>query len=91
MRKIGINHGSYKGIPEDELPMVWERYYKSSSFHKRAPLGTGLGLSIVKNILALHKARFGVRSRVGSGSCFWFELAVSDRAEYERDGANPST
>ena len=66
------------GIPEEELPMIWERYYKSSSFHKRAPLGTGLGLSIVKNILALHKARFGVRSRVGSGSCFWFELEVAD-------------
>lgn len=64
------------GIPEEELPMIWERYYKSSSFHKRAPLGTGLGLSIVKNILALHKSRFGVRSRVGAGSTFWFELPV---------------
>ena len=68
---------SGEGIPESELPMIWERYYKSSSFHKRAHLGTGLGLSIVKNILALHKARFGVRSRVGKGSCFWFELAVT--------------
>jgi len=72
---------SGEGIPEQELPMVWERYYKSSSFHKRAPLGTGLGLSIVKSILALHKAKFGVRSRVGSGSCFWFELEVSESGE----------
>lgn len=75
------------GIPEEELPMIWERYYKSSSFHKRAPLGTGLGLSIVKNILALHKSRFGVRSRVGAGSTFWFELPVvgecqPDQASY---------
>lgn len=73
------------GIPEEELPMIWERYYKSSSFHKRAPLGTGLGLSIVKNILALHKSRFGVRSRVGAGSTFWFELPVVD----ERESGNP--
>lgn len=78
---------SGEGIPEEELPMVWERYYKSSSFHKRAPLGTGLGLSIVKNILALHKARFGVRSRVGNGSCFWFELAVSENGETVQEDA----
>ena len=62
------------GIPEDELPMIWDRYYKQASFHKRAVLGTGLGLSIVKNILVSHKARFGVRSRAGEGSTFWFEL-----------------
>ena len=67
---------SGEGIPKEELPMIWERYYKSSSHHKRAPLGSGLGLSIVKNILALHKAKFGVKSRVGHGSTFWFELPV---------------
>ena len=64
------------GIPEADLPMIWERYYKSNSFHKRAALGTGLGLSIVKNILVSHKARFGVRSKAGEGSTFWFELKV---------------
>ena len=67
------------GIPESELPLIWERYYKANEFHKRSQMGTGLGLSIVKNILALHKARFGVRSKVGYGSTFWFELpAVFD-------------
>ncbi len=80
---------SGEGIPESELPMIWERYYKSSSFHKRAHLGTGLGLSIVKNILALHKAKFGVRSRVGKGSCFWFELEVTGVSEKpSTDGKN---
>ena len=69
---------SGSGIPEDELPMIWERYYKSRSFHKRAALGTGLGLSIVKNILVSHKARFGVRSRAGEGSTFWFELPTHE-------------
>lgn len=65
------------GIPEAELPLIWERYYKSNEFHKRSQMGTGLGLSIVKNILALHKAKFGVRSKVGKGSTFWFELSVA--------------
>lgn len=71
------------GIPEEELPLVWERYYKVNDFHKRANMGTGLGLSIVKNILLLHGAQFGVRSRVGQGSCFWFKLAVVNNAAGE--------
>lgn len=62
------------GIPEDELPLIWDRYYKSKEFHRRTGAGTGLGLSIVKNILILHGAEFGVRSRKGEGSTFWFEL-----------------
>jgi signal transduction histidine kinase len=69
---------SGSGIPEEELPMIWERYYKSNAFHKRVALGTGLGLSIVKNILVSHKARFGVRSRTGEGSTFWFELPTHE-------------
>lgn len=65
------------GIPKDQLPLVWERYYKVHDFHKRANMGTGLGLSIVKNILVLHGARFGVQSQVGKGSEFWFALPAA--------------
>ena len=65
------------GIPEEDLPLVWERYYKVNDFHKRANMGTGLGLSIVKNILLLHQANFGVQSQVGRGSCFWFRLKLA--------------
>ncbi len=64
------------GIAEEDLPLVWERYYKVNDFHKRANVGTGLGLSIVKNILLLHGARFGVKSKLGQGSCFWFSLPI---------------
>ena len=70
------------GIPEADLPFIWERYYKANEFHRRLQMGTGLGLSIVKNILALHGARFGVMSRVGHGSTFWFELQTV------KDGGN---
>ena len=69
-----IDHGI--GIPEDKLPLVWERYYKVHDYHKRANMGTGLGLSIVKNILVLANARFGVQSTPGAGSRFWFTLPV---------------
>lgn len=74
---------SGRGIPEDELPLIWERYYRSNDFHKRSVTGSGLGLSIVKSILASHKARFGVRSLVGHGSTFWFELPVAETEKNE--------
>ncbi len=62
------------GIPPEQLPLIWERYYKAGDFHKRGKVGTGLGLSIVKNILVMHNAHFGVSSEVGVGSTFWFEF-----------------
>ena len=65
-----------EGISEENLPLVWDRYYKIDKVHKRAILGTGLGLSIVKNILLLHNSRFGVSSEIGKGSTFWFELKI---------------
>jgi signal transduction histidine kinase len=66
------------GISSEDLPLVWERYYKVNDFHKRANMGTGLGLSIVKNILLLHGAEFGVNSRPGQGSNFWFKLKTTE-------------
>lgn len=65
------DHG--EGISEAELPRIWERYYKAKE-HVRDKAGTGLGLSIVKGILDMHAARYGVESRLGQGSTFWFEL-----------------
>lgn len=66
------DHGA--GIPKEELPHIWERYYRSSETHKRSIVGSGLGLSIVKNILLEHKSNFGVKSILGKGSTFYFEL-----------------
>ena len=67
-----IDHG--EGIPPEKLDYIWDRYYKVDKEHKRGVIGTGLGLSIVKNILSLHKATYGVKSKVGAGSIFWFEI-----------------
>ena len=67
-----IDYG--EGIAEENLPYIWERYYKVDKNHKRAVMGTGLGLSIVKSILELHHARYGVESKEGVGTKFWFEL-----------------
>ncbi len=68
------DHG--EGIPADKLPYIWERYYKVDKEHRRGVIGSGLGLSIVKSILDAHNARYGVRSTLGKGSTFWFEIAL---------------
>lgn len=66
------DHG--KGIAQEELAFIWDRYYKVDKTHKRAVIGTGLGLSIVKNVLDMHGADYGVTSQEGVGSTFWFEI-----------------
>lgn len=63
-----------EGIAEENLPYIWDRYYKVDKTHKRAAIGTGLGLSIVQNILKAHHATYGVISERGKGSTFWFEM-----------------
>lgn len=68
------DHGC--GIAADELPLIWDRYYRANAAHKRAVVGSGLGLSIAKRILEAHGASFGVESEIGRGSSFWFELSV---------------
>lgn len=72
------------GIKPEELPHVWDRYYKTSTNYVRPTSGTGLGLAIVKEILTLHHCNYGVDSKVGKGSTFWFEL---DAAKKEKDKA----
>ena len=70
-----------EGISEEMLPLIWDRYYKIDKAHKRAAIGTGLGLSIVKSILDMHGAEYGVESKLGKGSTFWFQLTLEKNIE----------
>lgn len=76
---------SGKGISEEEIETIWDRYYRSSETHKRPVKGTGLGLSIVKGILSSHGYPFGVISEVGKGSCFWAEFFPPPAYEEETE------
>lgn len=62
------------GINSDDLPYIWDRYYKIDKQFVRKHESTGLGLAIVKAILDTHKAKYGVESIKGKGSMFYFEL-----------------
>lgn len=61
-----------KGIKKEDIPFIWDKYYKNKKEHKRNKIGTGLGLSIVKNILTIHNYEFGVNSKKDKGSNFYF-------------------
>ena len=63
------------GISPEDLPHIWERYYKG----KHAETGTGLGLFICKFIVESHGGTIGVESEAGKGTAFTFTLpAASD-------------
>ncbi|MBR5641610.1 MAG: HAMP domain-containing histidine kinase [Firmicutes bacterium] len=66
------------GIAEEDLPNIWNRYERASTRGARSKQGTGLGLSITKEILDRHGAKYGVESKVGEGSTFWFALPLID-------------
>jgi len=62
------------GIPESDLPRIFERFYRVDKNRSREMGGSGLGLSIVKHILELHNTKINVTSRLNEGSTFEFTL-----------------
>lgn len=62
-----------KGIPKEEIKIIWDKYYHNKKKHKRNEYGSGIGLSIVKNILQNHNFKYGVNSS-NKGSIFYFEI-----------------
>ena len=68
------------GIPEEDQPRVFERFYRVDKARSRELGGTGLGLSIVKHIVTLHGGEVSVTSAPGRGSTFRFEIPRGARA-----------
>lgn len=67
-----------EGIEPEELPYIWNRYYRGKKPHKRAAVGTGLGLNIARSILDGYGMDYGAESTVGKGSNFWFEMETAE-------------
>lgn len=62
------------GIPDAELPRLFERFHRVAGTHGRTHEGTGIGLSLAKELVELHGGTIGVESRVGEGTRFTIEL-----------------
>ena len=76
------------GIPPEELPRLFERFYRVDKARSRELGGTGLGLSIVKHLVAAHGGATRVESRLNQGSTFFFTLPV-DESALRQDQLNP--
>jgi signal transduction histidine kinase len=66
------------GIAPEELPRIWDRFYRVDNTNTRRIGGTGLGLSIARALVELHGGRIGVASEPGQGSVFWFTLPLAE-------------
>ncbi len=69
-----------EGIPADDLPHMFERFYRVDKSRTRATGGSGLGLTIAKYLIEAHGGKIWVQSELGKGSCFTFTLPVSNCA-----------
>ena len=68
------------GIDADELPKIFDRFYRGSRANEARSTGSGLGLAIVKSIVDMHHGAVAVESRVGEGSRFIITLPADPRA-----------
>lgn len=75
------------GIGKEDIPRVFERFYRTDKGRSREQGGTGLGLAIVKHIIEGHNERITLRSTLGEGSTFAFTLK---KADYEHKQSNPA-
>ncbi|MFO7924353.1 MAG: ATP-binding protein [Bacteroidales bacterium] len=62
------------GIPKEDLPRIFERFYRVDKSRARNQGGTGLGLAIVKHVIEAHNQEISVRSRENKGTAFNFTL-----------------
>ncbi|MBN1993569.1 MAG: HAMP domain-containing histidine kinase [Anaerolineae bacterium] len=62
------------GIPEADLPHLFDRFWRSEKSRTRSEGGAGLGLAIAKQLVEMHGGTIGVESTPGKGARFWFRL-----------------
>ncbi len=77
------------GIPPDDVPRLFERFYRVDKARSRAMGGTGLGLAIVKHLALAQGGNVRVESIINQGSTFYFTLPVHDLGLNEHGALQP--
>lgn len=77
------------GIPEDQLPFIFDQFYRSKEREHSHREGTGLGLALVKQLIDLHKGEIQVESETAKGSIFRFWLPVRE-SDYRTEEKAPA-
>ncbi len=67
-----------EGIPEEDLPNIFERFYRTDKSRTRATGGSGLGLTIARRLIEAHDGTIEVQSETGKGSSFTFTLPIAE-------------
>lgn len=78
------------GIPEDALPLLFQKFYQVDSASHRPHGGTGLGLAISKSLVEMMGGTISVKSREGKGSTFWFTLVLPLDTSFRVESAHNS-
>lgn len=81
---VGSVRDSGIGIAPDELPLIFEEFYRTKASKQHTPMGTGLGLTIVKRVLESYEGTISVSSTPGEGSRFSFTLPAIDSTKEGR-------
>jgi two-component system phosphate regulon sensor histidine kinase PhoR len=75
MARISISdHGI--GIPENDIPLLFTRFFRAANVNSGSHPGTGLGLAIVKQIIEHHDGSIQVESELGKGTTFTIEIPI---------------
>jgi signal transduction histidine kinase len=76
MVKVSVTDNG-EGIPAEDLPNMFERFYRVDKSRTRARGGSGLGLTIARRLVEAHGGVISVDSELGKGSCFSFTIPVA--------------
>lgn len=80
------DHGA--GIAPEEIPKLFQKFYRVDNPTTRTISGTGLGLAIAKHLVELHGGKIGVESELNAGSIFYFSVPVIQGATHAKDNGS---
>ncbi|MFN2541143.1 MAG: sensor histidine kinase [Chthoniobacterales bacterium] len=72
------------GIPQNDLPHIFDKYYQATTKATAGEKGTGLGLAIVRELVLLHEGQINVTSEMNCGTAFTIHLPVKPRSSGQR-------